>query len=439
MQCLITKQYTVWITIKMPDKNIFPIHTKTACPLKWNWSTIYFHSGTTSSCHRTEKLAIPRDGFADFHNLPKKIQDRERMLEGVWPENTCGYCSKVERQGGYSDRMNQLSQLTDPDNVPPELKTNNSATSVTPTFIEVYFRNTCNMSCVYCGPHFSSKWEDEILRHGPIAEMQGNRSLFSVQAIQDNSDYEKHKKEFWRYLLENDRYRTLRWFSFLGGEPLVIPELDECLDFWNNNPNDKLTFQMVTNLKANDTRFDSFLDKVKTMCQQKKVYKFKIIASIDCLGPEIEYVRHGIDLKKWIVNFEKILELKDVDVGINSAISALTLKSYPALLDKINDWNSHRPKKDRILLSFNLDTTMTDPKMLGGVFFKHTLEQCNEKMLVHTFRDISIKKHWLALGDSILRADKSPAKIQTLKTYLTKLDERRGTQWKKTFPWLVDL
>ena len=65
-------------------KKIFPLDTATACPLKWNWSSIYFQSGTTSSCHRTEKLKIPENDFASFHNLPKKIEDRERMLQGKW-------------------------------------------------------------------------------------------------------------------------------------------------------------------------------------------------------------------------------------------------------------------------------------------------------------------------------------------------------------------
>jgi MoaA/NifB/PqqE/SkfB family radical SAM enzyme len=27
---------------------------------------------------------------------------------------------------------------------------------VTPRILEVYFDNTCNLKCLYCGPHFSS-------------------------------------------------------------------------------------------------------------------------------------------------------------------------------------------------------------------------------------------------------------------------------------------
>jgi len=420
-------------------KKIFPINSATGCPLKWSWSTIFFQSGTTSSCHRTERLKIPNDNFSSFHNLPKKIEDRERMLQGKWPSNTCEYCSEIEKKGGYSDRMNQISQLTDPDNVPPELWKNKEATSITPTNIEVYFRNTCNMSCVYCGPHFSSTWEEEIKKYGPMPMGGTDQHEFSVQRVLSNDYYQQHKREFFDYLRNENRYKVLRWFSLLGGEPLVIPELEECFDFWEENPNDKLTFQIVTNLKANDYRFERFLRRIDRLTNDKKVFQFKIICSLDCLGKEAEYVRHGIDLAQWRRNFEKLINLSHIDLGINSAISLLTLHKFPELLDEINKWNTFRPSNKKIIHSFNRDTTMTDPSIAGGELFLKTLDECQEKMKVRSVRDISIKKHWGALADLIRNSKKDEKKISKLKKYLTELDKRRMTDWKDVFPWLSDL
>lgn len=419
-------------------KKIFPINSVTGCPLKWSWSSIFFQSGTTSSCHRTEKLKIPNDSFNSFHNLPKKIEDRERMLQGKWPSTTCEYCSEVEKKGGYSDRMNQISQLTDPDNVPPELWKNKKATSITPTNIEVYFRNTCNMSCVYCGPHFSTMWEEEIKKYGPIGGTE-HEGKFFLQKVQSNDYYHQHKQEFFDYLRNENRYKVLRWFSLLGGEPLVIPELEECLNFWEENPNDKLTFQIITNLKTNDYRFVKFLERIDRLTKDKKVFKFKIICSLDCLGKEAEYVRYGIDLAQWQRNFEKLLELSHIDVGINSAISLLTLHKFPELLDEINRWNTFRPLNKKIVHSFNIDTSITDPLMAGGELFLKTLDECQEKMQVRSVRDISIKKHWEALADSIRNSKKDHKRILKLKKYLTELDKRRMTDWKNVFPWLTDL
>ena len=81
------------------------------------------------------------------------------MLSGEWPGAGCEYCKNIEETGGESDRKFQLAQLNDTNLIPAELHVDNGAVSVTPTILEVWFRNTCNMACIYCGPHFSSRWE----------------------------------------------------------------------------------------------------------------------------------------------------------------------------------------------------------------------------------------------------------------------------------------
>jgi hypothetical protein len=50
----------------------FPIQTKTACQLKWTWSTVFLTTGTTASCHRTNHHEFDKEVF-DFHNTPEKI------------------------------------------------------------------------------------------------------------------------------------------------------------------------------------------------------------------------------------------------------------------------------------------------------------------------------------------------------------------------------
>ena len=66
----------------------FPIKQDPACYLKWSWSTVYLNKGSTASCHRTMHLPLNVENFGEFHNLPKKIDDRERMLRGEWPRET---------------------------------------------------------------------------------------------------------------------------------------------------------------------------------------------------------------------------------------------------------------------------------------------------------------------------------------------------------------
>ena len=359
------------------------------------------------------------------------------MLDGKWPIDTCGYCRVMEQDGGFSDRMNQLAQQTDPDQNPPELEQNAKAVEVTPTQLEVYFRNTCNMSCVYCGPHFSSKWETELDKYGPLKSL-GNPSKYSIMKIQDNPYYVKQKNAFWKYLREKDRYKKIRAYMVLGGEPLVIPELYESLDFWEKHPNDKLIFEFTTNLKATDKKIDSLIDRMQGMIQSGAVYRFKIVASIDALGPEQEYARHGMDLNQFIKNFERLNSIKGIELSINSTLSALTIKKLPSLIEKIEQWNSKR-SGDRIVFSFNTDESTTNPRIFGPGIFDKELKEAIRLLPRKNVREIVIKRHFETVAESIMSAKKQPEKINKMKEYLTELDIRRNTDWKKVYPWLQDV
>ena len=101
-------------------KKYWPIKSETSCYLKWSWSTIYLNRGTTASCHRTVENKLTVEDFDNFHNTPKKLDDRARMLAGGWPEESetekfglpgCTYCKHIEDSGGVSDRIVQLRNL----------------------------------------------------------------------------------------------------------------------------------------------------------------------------------------------------------------------------------------------------------------------------------------------------------------------------------------
>jgi len=141
----------------------FPIKTETACQLKWNWSTIRLYTGVTSSCQRASYSNITVDNFDSFHNTREKIDARKLMLNGQWPSGGCGYCQQIEAAGGVSDRMFHTSI---PNMYPLELDNNSLAVEVTPTILEVYFDNVCNMSCIYCWDGFSSKIQQENIKFG---------------------------------------------------------------------------------------------------------------------------------------------------------------------------------------------------------------------------------------------------------------------------------
>jgi len=420
----------------MTKKRIFPIKNDPACLLKWGFSTIYFQSGTTNSCHRTEKNTIDPDNFDQFHNHPEKIKARELMLQGQWPGHGCEYCKKIEDVGGTSDRLLQLGQQQDPGLTAPELFENSQSVNVTPTMLEVWFKNTCNMACIYCGPHFSSLWEDENRKYGNLFEVDKKKS-FSAHYVYNNPHYDKMVADLWKYLDTNDRYLTLRRFQILGGEPFLVSELDECLDFWDTHANPDLVISIITNLNIPHKRFQKYVDRFEQLVKTNKIWKFQITGSLDCWGPEIEYVRYGLDLATWEQNFRSLLDKPWATLSVNSAISALTIKQLPALITKINEWNQLRPAAaEPIICSFNLTGQHDDPKRFGTGFFDDDFNLALSLLDNKSTIDIGAYTTLESMRKLINKNPMDIAKIDKLKTYLDQLDRRRKTNWRTTFPWL---
>ena len=160
----------------------------------------------------------------------------------------------------------------------------------------------------------------------------------------------------------------------------------------------------------------------------------QITASLDCWGPQQEYVRHGLDLDLWKKNFETLLQQSWATVSINSTLSALTIKTMPVLLRMINQWNQDRIEP--IAHSFNYTTGEDSPMVFGKDQFDQDFEEILSIMQEDTEVQREQKKHMQGIAQSISKSTRQPQKILHLKSYLDELDRRRHTEWRHLFPWL---
>jgi hypothetical protein len=428
-------------------KVIFPIKTETACLLKWNWSSIFFQSGTSSSCHRTQKHPIDPNNFDEFHNLPGKIKARNLMLEGKWPYEGCQYCKTIEDSGGLSDRQLQSSQLENSALIPPELHTNSQEVKVSPTILEVWFSNVCNMACVYCGPHFSSRWEDENRRHGKIFNIEDHGDEYSSRLPQKNPHYHQMVKDLWAFLAKDDNAKKIQRYHILGGEPFLVDEMDQSIAFWARYGHPDLIISIITNLNIPHERFKKYIKKFELLANKNKIWQLQLTASLDCWGPEQEYVRHGLNLSLWQKNFEYLLNKPWVSLSVNSVISALTIKSLPQLVEKINEWNLNqedvvdpwRSYSNLIQHTFISSMTSDSPYIFSGSVFDLAFQQTIDLMPTDTEIQRNHKQLMEGIHSKSNMCQNDLIKINELKDYLTELDSRRGTNWKQTFPWLEQI
>jgi organic radical activating enzyme len=368
------------------------------------------------------------DDFNSFHNTPLKLQDREKMLRGEWPGRGCEYCRDLEQSGKYSDRTHHLQV---PYMSPPELDNDPTATSVTPRVVEVYFDNVCNMSCIYCWDGFSSKIQQENKKFGRF-EKNG-------VVIDNHANIVPHKKQltekFWQWMTENGP--QLRRFHVLGGEPFYQLQFEECLNFFENTPCPALEFNVISNLKIESSKLSNILVRIKKLQDEKKIRRFDLTASIDCLGKEQEYVRYGISIDQWKQNFQLVAEQSWIYLNINQTLSSLTLKTTPDLLAFINQL-----RKNREINHFFSPTLMTSssemlhPGIFGPHFFQKDFDAILEQMPENTWQQQESKKFMASLIDQLNLIDRDEKKILQLTTFLDEIDRRRNLNWKETFPWL---
>ena len=417
----------------MSDK-YFPIRTDTACQLKWAWSTIFLQTGTTASCHRVEPHQFNIDTF-NFHNTEQKLSQRKNMLDGDWPggkklefSTTCeSYCGKIEKTGiGQSDRQFFLDV---PDLSPVELSIDPHATTVSPTILEIFIDNTCNLSCVYCVPEFSSRIDFERKKYGE----------FSKNGLTLKSNYSKHSNyadiqdNFWSWMIKNAP--GLKRLHLLGGEPFYQKQFDDFLNFFNENPCPNLEFNIVTNLMLSGEKLKGYIERIKNLIINKKISRLDITASIDCWGPQQEFVRFGLDLTQWEENFKYLIDQRWIKLNINNTISVLTVKTLPDLLDKLDQWTENR-KIEHYFAQIYYPSYMT-LDILGKEEFQNDFSKILSMMETKSWRGSEAKKHMEGIMSTNDTAKFNQTETLKLLTFLDEMDRRRNTNWRELFPWLI--
>ena len=403
----------------------FPIDSETSCRSKWSWSTLYLNQGTTSSCHRASNSAIP-EKFEDFHNTPVKVKDRSVMLQSLWPGNGCEYCRDIEHSGGISDRMFQ-NQI--PDVYPKELDQDSALTTVNPVVLEVFFSNTCNLSCVYCNAKLSSSIQGENKKFGGAI-------LPELNFEYNNNKYNELVPKFWLWFETNSL--SLQRLQILGGEPFLQNDVLKLIEYFELHPHPDLEFNLVTNLILPTKVIQPILEKLRDLKQQNKLKRIDIQVSIDCWGHAQEYIRHGFVLDIFDRNMELLINMSAFRIGLLSTITSLSISSMPELAQKYNQWCV----KQKIFWYMHLvmpnNTSVFDPTMFDYSVFDSSLESVYNLLPKETWDDKTTLESFNGIVSKLKKNCKNDiSRQQGLLQYLDANDYRRKTKWKDIFSWLT--
>lgn len=328
------------------------------CYAKWAQVSLHLTNGMTNSCyhpplHKISVEDIGRDPSA-LHNTQQKKLERKMMLEGERPPG-CSYCWRIEDSGSRSDRIYRSGEYW-AQNARHDIMDTLDTGNIIPRYVEVNFNQACNFKCMYCSPHLSTTWEDEIKTHGPydVYDEKGNRTkhndveylekegLMPLRVKQDQNPY---LEAFWKWW--PDLYKKLEVFRMTGGEPLMDINTYRVLDYVYENPNAWLEMSVTTNMcPPKQELFDKFLDKIKKLeeiqiWEDKERFNpgsgnnwyvnmalknFALFISLDSVGQQAEYIRSGLHFDTMHANTVRFLkETNNTTVTFINTFNALSV------------------------------------------------------------------------------------------------------------------
>ena len=434
------------------------------CLAKWTQVTMHLGTGLTHSCHHPVQHKIPlrelRNNPSALHNTRYKKKKRKEMLEGKRPSE-CNYCWNVEDNSQhFSDRTFKSAEPWSLDQM-EKIKASDWRENYNPRYVEVSFSNTCNFACAYCGPQYSSKWVEEIEKHGGYDTATRFNSIKDIKA-RDEMPYKKSEHNpyidaFWEWW--PDLFKDLHTFRITGGEPLLSPDtfkvLEYIQDHWEDNPN--LSLAINTNLGVPKKLIDRMINICKDLVNNNKIKELIIFTSVEATGKQAEYVRHGLNYDEFWINIDNILtELPKVTVNIMAAFNALSVFTYSELIDKVLVYKKKHWNKDRYWnTALQLDTSYTrwpphlNIKILEDNHKKYILDAATKALyygrngmtkIKYGFNDVEIQKIKRTYDYAIGKNDFTPFDVEKQRKdfarFIFQYDERRGTNFEETFPEL---
>jgi organic radical activating enzyme len=335
----------------------------TLCLAKWLQVSLHLPQGRTQSCYHPPTHPIPLEQLKEnpgvLHNTPLKILEREQMMQGERPTG-CSYCWRIEDaksddpKGHLSDRHYRSSEWW-AENAFEEISSSGSSWSGSPRYVEVNFNQSCNFKCMYCSPHLSTTWHEEIEKHGPyklfnyykhndITELD-KQGLMPLNSASKENPYVNAFWEWWPSI-----YRKLRVFRMTGGEPLMDNNTFKIMDYVNENPHGHLELSITSNMcPPSQKLFEKFISKIRKL-EELRTYEdkenfnefsgnhwyvdkgfkhFWLYVSLDGYGKQAEYMRNGLEFERMIGNVRTFL--RETKYSTVSFINTFNMLSIPSL------------------------------------------------------------------------------------------------------------
>ena len=346
----------------------------TFCVLPW------IHDYRTLSGRKFACCVSHADGIAlaEDANSPSNQKFRQDLWDGVRrPE--CGPCYRSEDRGVVSYRQSHNQQWLGQARVQEHMQAWQQDPATPPKLLywDLRYDSKCNLSCITCGPEFSTLWKREL--GIPITE----------------------------YQLDVDPADVLGAIKvyFAGGEPLIIDQYTDLLKYLAANE-----FAGEVSINTNLTSLRA--DVIDSICAIKNI---SLIVSVDSYGSVDEYVRYPKRWNKFLDNLA-VLQEHGIKFSFNSVASAISVMGW----DRLPELAQYGPANwflYALQTPPDLQVTLLPPAL------KIRARANIESMMGLNF--YRTDKKFSSVIDHLLATLDDPGSTQMLLNRITELDTRR--------------
>jgi MoaA/NifB/PqqE/SkfB family radical SAM enzyme len=391
---------------------------------------------------------LPTDAFNNEYM--KSV--RRTMLEGNVPAS-CTKCFEEEAQGVASKRIwetgtwhydeqldiEELIRETSQDgSVPYKLQ-----------YLDLRLGHTCNLKCIMCSPHDSSLWVSEHKKVYPIFQSPLIKKQMDWTADTFNN-YWHENPAFWEQVF--DQIPNIKQLYFAGGEPLLIKEHKKFLEeIIRRGYAKQITLRYNTNGMLIDNKIISVWEQFK---------KVKVGFSLDGMEDKGHYIRYPLDWNTVEHNLKLLDNAPDnIQTNIAFAVQILNIKHVPDFIK----WKLKSNFK-----KINFDKNAAGQLMGGGIMSGHlvwiptwlslrVLPKEDKQEVRKLFAELQTWlwdnytqdaefwevnpygwKRWEGILDWMDAEDHTHL-LPDFREYISVMDSKRNTEFKKTFPEIAHL
>lgn len=415
-----TDNLQVFKNLTKEEKDLL-FKNKNFCIVPWI-SMMISPNGNVRPCCFYQDKAVGNSRTQDLKEIwnsseYKKI--RTQMLSNQ-PLNGCKSCYEAEKYNTDSFRNSANREFVNHVKKVKTTRKDGSLNFFELVYVDSRFNNLCNLGCLMCDENSSTSWHAAGIKMGLI---NSNGQILNAA--------NKQKGSLVKQII--DHVDTIEKIYFAGGEPLIIEEFYQILEFLDKNKKHDVRLVFNTNLTK------SFIKNRDIFEYWKNFKNISVYASLDGSEDRASYLRPGSDWEE-IVNFrKKIIEKRpDIDFVVSAT---LTILNCLHIVDFHREWVTNGLISPE---NFNLGL-LESPKYLNVSFAPTELKNKIQKKYIEHLE-------WLKPNDALGRATYGfESAISFIKNNNETFD--KDAFWKnikifdnyykndllKTFPELIDL